>query len=61
MAFEGKIDSTYLKTLQNDFKLLGKFFTFIRLYGVVVEGGTAGWCGVKDRGGESSAKFKSLN
>ena len=33
-----KIDSSYLKTLQNDFKLFGNFFRFI-WYGVVVEEG----------------------
>ena len=48
------MDSIYLKTLRNDFKPLGKFFSFIRLYGVVLEE-------VQDRGGESSTKFESLN
>ena len=52
------MDSIYLKTLRNDFKPLGKFFSFIRLYGVVLE--EEGGC-VQDRGGESSTKFESLN
>ena len=51
-------DCIYTKTVQNDFKLLVKFYIYTIIW-CGRRGG--GWGGVQDRGGDSSAKVKSLH
>ena len=53
-------DCIYTKTVQNDFKLFVKFYIYTIIW-CGRRGGGGGWGGVLDRGGDSSAKVKSLH